>query len=57
MLRAPDLTRSEWQAQVTDAQITETIRKGRNKMPAFAALPEQVVVGLVARIRKNRAAP
>lgn len=57
MMRAPDLTRDEWQAQVTDAQIAEVIRKGRNRMPAFEALPEQVVTGLVARIRKNRAAP
>ena len=57
MMRAPDLTRDEWQAQVTDVQITEVIRKGRNRMPAFEALPEQVVTGLVARIRKNRVSP
>ena len=54
MLRAPDLTRAEWQTQVTDAQIAEVIRKGRNKMPAFEALPPQVIAGLVARIRENR---
>jgi len=57
MVRAPDLTRADWQAQVTDAQISEVIRKGRNRMPAFEALPEQVVTGLVGRIRANRASP
>lgn len=54
MMRAPDLTRSDWQSQVTDEQIAEVIRKGRNRMPAFEALPPQVVTGLVARIRENR---
>jgi mono/diheme cytochrome c family protein len=54
MVRAPDLTRAEWQSQVTDEQIAEVIRKGRNRMPAFEALPAQVVTGLVGRIRQNR---
>ncbi len=56
-VRAPDLTRAEWQSQVTDQQITETIRKGRGKMPAFPRLPAQVVDGLVKRIRGTRSAP
>jgi hypothetical protein len=55
MMRAPDLTRAEWHTQVTDEQIAEVIRKGRNKMPAFESLPPQVITGLVARIRQNRA--
>jgi cytochrome c oxidase cbb3-type subunit 3 len=50
MLRAADLGRAEWQDRVTDAEIAETIRKGRNKMPAFD-LPPQVLQGLVVRIR------
>jgi cytochrome c oxidase cbb3-type subunit 3 len=50
MMRAPDLTEAGWQRRVTDQQIAETIRKGRNKMPAFD-LPPQVVEGLVQRIR------
>ncbi len=54
MMRAPDLTRADWQTQVTDDQMAEVIRKGRNKMPPFAALPDQVVTGLVGRIRANR---
>ena len=50
MLRAADLSRADWQNRVSDAEIAETISKGRNKMPAFD-LPPQVVQGLVARIR------
>jgi mono/diheme cytochrome c family protein len=54
MVRAQDLTRDEWQTKVTDEQIAEVIRKGRNRMPAFESLPPQVITGLVARIRANR---
>jgi Cytochrome C oxidase, cbb3-type, subunit III len=53
MLRAADLTRAEWQDRVSDAEIAETIRKGRNKMPAFD-LPPQVIQGLVLRIRASK---
>ena len=53
MLRAPDLTRGEWLDKVTDQEMLETIKKGRNKMPGFD-LPESVIKGLVARIRANR---
>lgn len=53
MLRAPDLTRSDWIEKVSDQEMLDTIRKGRNKMPAFD-LPEQVLKGLVLRIRENR---
>lgn len=54
MLKAPDLTRAAWQEKVTDEEIAQTIRKGRNAMPAFE-LPPNVVQGLVQRIRANRA--
>lgn len=54
MMRPPDLTDAAWQDRVSDAQIAETIRKGRNKMPAFE-LPDQVIQGLVQRIRSARA--
>ena len=53
MLRVPDLTRADWQDRVTDDQILETIRRGRNKMPAFD-LPRSVLEGLVTRIRARR---
>lgn len=54
MVRAPDLTRADWQGRVTDDEIRDTIRNGRNKMPKFD-LPPQVVDGLVKRIRASRA--
>ncbi len=54
MLRAPDLTRAEWQARVTDDDIVQTIRNGRNNMPKFE-LPPAALDGLVKRIRANRA--
>jgi cytochrome c oxidase cbb3-type subunit 3 len=53
MVRAPDLTRDDWQAKIQDAEIATVIRNGRNKMPKFD-LPEPVVAGLVARIRAVR---
>jgi cytochrome c oxidase cbb3-type subunit 3 len=54
MVRAPDLTQAAWQARVTDEQLVETIRKGRNRMPSFESLPTAVVGGLVRRIRSLR---
>lgn len=54
MVKAPDLTRPAWQEKVTDEEIAQTIRKGRNQMPAFD-LPPNVIQGLVQRIRANRA--
>jgi mono/diheme cytochrome c family protein len=54
MVRAPDLTRDEWQARVEDDDIAQVIVKGRNKMPAFD-LPPAVIRALVKRIRMNRA--
>jgi cytochrome c oxidase cbb3-type subunit 3 len=56
MVRAPDLTRAEWQDKATDQEIADVIRKGRNKMPAFD-LPPQVIDGLVKRIRGVRPSP
>ncbi len=50
MVKAPDLTRKEWQSRATDDDIAATIRAGRNKMPKFD-LPPAVLQGLVARIR------
>lgn len=53
MVQAPDLSRNDWQAKVTDAEMAATIKNGRNRMPKFD-LPEPVVGGLVARIRTLR---
>lgn len=52
-VKAPDLTRAEWQDGVSDADIAKTIRQGRNSMPAFD-LPPSVIQGLVQRIRAAR---
>jgi cytochrome c oxidase cbb3-type subunit 3 len=54
MVRAPDLTRGDWQGRVTDDDIRHTILTGKNSMPKFD-LPASVVDGLVKRIRSRRA--
>ncbi len=54
MLKAPDLTRADWQDRVKDADIAATIVNGKNQMPKFDLSPT-VVAALVKRIRKNRA--
>jgi mono/diheme cytochrome c family protein len=54
MVRAPDLTRADWQARVTDDEIRQIIRTGRNRMPKFD-LPPAALDGVVKRIRQNRA--
>jgi len=56
MLKAPDLTRDDWQAKVSDAQIAEVIRTGRGKMPAFE-LSEPQMKAVVQRIRRTRNQP
>lgn len=50
LLHASDLSRSDWQASVTDDAIASTIRQGRGRMPAFN-LPEATITRLVALIR------
>lgn len=54
MFKPPDLSNAEWQAKVEDAQIAATITNGKGRMPKFD-LPEDVVRGLVARVRSLRA--
>jgi cytochrome c oxidase cbb3-type subunit 3 len=54
MVKAPNLTTKDFQDGRTDEQIAAVIKNGRNKMPAFPALPPTVVQGLVARIRALR---
>lgn len=49
-LKARDLSDPAWQASATDAQIAESIVKGKNAMPAFM-LPPSTVEGLVHLIR------
>lgn len=57
MVKARDLSDPAWQASVTDAQIAETITKGRGRMPP-ATLPPATVDSLVHLVRLfNRERP
>jgi len=55
MLRTPNLTLAEWQTKTSDEQIAKTIVEGKGSMPKFEGLPDEVVSGLVAKIRAMRA--
>ena len=50
MVGAADLSRPDWQANTSDAEIASIITGGRGRMPRFD-LPPAVVSGLVQRIR------
>jgi mono/diheme cytochrome c family protein len=51
-LGSPDLTSTEVQSQ-SDAQLTDVITKGKNKMPAYdGKLSKDQIAGLVAYIRE-----
>lgn len=54
MVKAPDLTRHEWQESVTDEQIRAVIVQGKGRMPPHS-LPPNVVELLVQRIRARKA--
>lgn len=54
MFKPPDLTSPELQAKLEDAQIAAAITNGKGRMPKFE-LPDDVVKGLVARVRSFRA--
>ena len=50
MVHAADLSRSDWQATVTDDAIATTIRMGRGRMPGFK-LPDATIQSLVRLVR------
>jgi len=50
MVHAADLSRSDWQAAVTDDAIATTIRQGRGRMPGFK-LPDATIQSLVRLVR------
>jgi cytochrome c oxidase cbb3-type subunit 3 len=52
MLRVRDLTDPAFQAKMSDEELTTVIKRGRNKMPAFEALPDKVVAALVKHVRR-----
>jgi len=47
---AHDFTTAEVQG-MSDAQLTDTITNGKNKMPKYGSLPPDQIKGLVAYIR------
>lgn len=53
LVKAPDLTRPDWQAKVTDEEIAARIRSGKGLMPPND-LPDSTINGLVARVRALR---
>ena len=49
---ARNLTEARWQASVSDARLESSIRRGRDKMPAFGKkLTEADIKALVAEVR------
>jgi cytochrome c oxidase cbb3-type subunit 3 len=53
LVKAPDLTRMDWQTKVSDADIAARIKNGKGLMPPND-LPDSTIRGLVARIRALR---
>jgi mono/diheme cytochrome c family protein len=53
MFKAADLGNDEWQSKVNDQDIAAVIVTGKGRMPKFE-LPEEIVKGLVARVRSFR---
>ncbi|MDB4942757.1 MAG: hypothetical protein JWP97_2291 [Labilithrix sp.] len=56
MFKAQDLSNEDWQAKATDEQIAASITNGKGRMPKFE-LPEEMVKGLVLRVRSFRGNP
>ena len=55
LVKAPDLTRMDWQSKVSDEDIAKQIKTGKGLMPP-QNLPDSTIHGLVARIRALRGA-
>lgn len=53
LVKAPDLTRADWQDGVKDEEIAARIKNGKGMMPKFD-IPDSTVAGLVARIRASK---
>ena len=52
-VHARDLTNAQWQAEVTDERLFNSITKGKGKMPAFGKkLPEDQIDALVRYVRQ-----
>jgi mono/diheme cytochrome c family protein len=52
-VHARDLTNAQWQNEVTDERLFNSINKGKGKMPAFGKkLPEDQIDALVRYVRQ-----
>jgi hypothetical protein len=51
MVKAPNLTDPALVDPISDEELAKSIKNGRNMMPSFATMPDNVVGGLVRRIR------
>ena len=51
---ARDLTEAEWQADVSDERIFNSISRGKGKMPAFKKLSDAQIDSLVTYVRRLR---
>ncbi|HVS83719.1 MAG TPA: cytochrome c [Pyrinomonadaceae bacterium] len=52
-VHARDLTNAQWQAEVTDERLFNSITKGKGKMPAYGKkLPEDQIDALVRYVRQ-----
>ena len=49
-----DLTKAEWQDDVSDERIFNSISRGRGKMPAFKKLSDAQIDSLVSYVRRLR---
>jgi mono/diheme cytochrome c family protein len=54
LVKAPDLTNPDLQAKMSDPDIVNAIKNGRNLMPKFD-FSDAVTAGLVARVRAIKA--
>lgn len=54
LVKAPDLSNSDLQGKMSDADIANAIKNGRNLMPKFD-FSDAVTAGLVARVRAMKA--
>jgi len=49
-----DISSAEWQDDVTDERIFNSIRRGKGKMPAFKKLSDAQIDSLVTYVRRLR---
>jgi len=53
-LHTRDITNAEWQDDVTDERIFNSIKRGKGKMPAFKKFSDAQIDSLVSYVRRLR---